>query len=95
VATAIGDRAGLSGSFSRAWTAASSAATVASPKRTEITGGASFNLHPNVAVFASLSRTLGMAADLGGGTTLGFGMSLSAAVPTKQSRNGSSWEAIP
>jgi hypothetical protein len=24
-----------------------------------------------------------MAADLGGGTTLGFGMSLSAAVPTK------------
>jgi hypothetical protein len=83
VATAIGDRAGLSGSFSRAWTAASSAATVASPKRTEITGGASFNLHPNVAVFASLSRTLGMAADLGGGTTLGFGMSLSAAVPTR------------
>ncbi len=83
VGMAIGDRAGLSGSFSRAWTSSPTAATVASPHRTEITGGASYNLHPNMSVFASLSRTLGMAADLGGGTTLGFGMSLSAAVPTK------------
>ena len=40
-------------------------------------------LHPNMAVFTSLSRTLGMSADLGGGTTFGFGMSLSAAVPTR------------
>jgi hypothetical protein len=83
LATAIGDRVGLSGSFSRAWASASSLATVASPHRTEITGGASVNLHPNAAVFASLSRTLGMTADLGGGTTFGFGVSLSAAVPNR------------
>jgi hypothetical protein len=82
--TSIGDRAGVSGSFSRAWTSSTAALSdtaAASARRTEITGGASYNVHPNVAVFASVSRTLGLAADLGGGTTLGVGMSLSASVP--------------
>jgi hypothetical protein len=83
VATSISDRAGLSGSFSRAWSSSPTAATVESLHRTEITGGASYAIRPALSIFASLSRTLGMAADLGGGTTLGFGMSLSAAVPTK------------
>ncbi len=86
VGMSLGDRTGLSGSFSRAWTSSPTAPTdpaAASLHRTEITGGASYNFHPNIGVFTSLSRTLGMSADLGGGTTLGFGMSLSATVPTR------------
>jgi len=83
VGMSIGDSVGLSGSFSRAWSSSSpTAATVASLHRTEITGGASYDVHRNWSIFGSLSRTLGMAADLGGGTTIGFGLSMSASVPT-------------
>jgi hypothetical protein len=42
-------------------------------------GGASYDLKPNIAVFGSISRTLGVAAEEGAGTTLGFGLSWSAA----------------
>ena len=41
--------------------------------------GASYDLKPNVAVFGSISRTLGVAAEEGAGTTLGFGLSWSVA----------------
>ena len=59
--------------------------TVAGPRRNEISGGASYDLKPNIAVFGSISRTIGVAAEDGAGTTLGFGLSLSAA-PTLLTR---------
>ena len=48
-------------------------------RRNELSGGASYNLKPNVAVFGSISRTLGVAAEEGAGTTLCFGLSVNAA----------------
>ena len=85
----VGDRVGISTSFSHAW--ATSPATsagipsLARPRRNELSGGASYDLKPNIAVFGSISRTLGVAAEEGAGTTLGFGLSWSAA-PTSITR---------
>jgi hypothetical protein len=76
----VGDRVGISMSFSHAWaTSPASSPDVAGPRRNEISGGASYDLKPNIAVFGSISRTIGVAAEDGAGTTLGFGLSLSAA----------------
>jgi hypothetical protein len=69
-------------SFSHAWATAPASPGVrgvAAPRRNEISGGASYDLKPNVAVFGSIGRSLGLAAEDGAGTTLGFGFSLSAA----------------
>jgi hypothetical protein len=77
----VSDRIGVSASFSHAWATAPEplgVASAAGPRRNELSGGASYNLKPNVAVFGSISRTLGVAAEEGAGTTLGFGLSLSA-----------------
>jgi hypothetical protein len=80
-AKAVTDRAGLSLAFSHAW-ATSSTAPGATPidtaRRNEISGGGSFDLNPNVSLFGSLGRTLGVAAQDGAGTTLSFGVSLTA-----------------
>jgi hypothetical protein len=85
----VTDRIGISTSFSHAWaTAPASSAGIpnlARPGRNELSGGASYDLKPNVAVFGSISRTLGVAAEEGAGTTLGFGLSWSAA-PTAVTR---------
>lgn len=78
----VGDRLGISMSFSHAWATAPASPGVrgvAAPRRNEISGGASYDLKPNVAVFGSIGRSLGLAAEDGAGTTLGFGFSLSAA----------------
>ena len=79
----VGDRAGISLSFSHAWAtspaASPDASGAAGPRRNELSGGASYDLKPNVAVFGSIGRTLGVAAEDGAGTTMGFGVSLSAA----------------
>ena len=74
----IGDRAGLSLSFSRAWATSPANALNAVPGRNELSGGGSFDLKPNISLFGSLGRTLGLAADDGAGTTISFGLSLSA-----------------
>lgn len=52
---------------------------MAGSRRNELSGGGSYNVKPNIAVFGSISRTLGVAAEQGAGTTLGFGLSWSAA----------------
>jgi hypothetical protein len=73
----------MSMSFSHAWATEPAAApgvpSVAGPRRNEISGGASYDLKPNIAVFGSIGRTIGVASQDGAGTTLGFGLSLSAA----------------
>lgn len=79
----VGDRVGVSMSFSHAWATSPAPAAgipgVAGPRRNEISGGASYDLKPNIAVFGSISRTIGLAAQDGAGTTFGFGLSLSTA----------------
>jgi hypothetical protein len=79
----ISDRIGVSVSFSHAWALspepAPGVASVAGLRRNEWSGGASYDLKPNIALFGSISRTLGVAAEEGAGTTLGFGLSWSAA----------------
>lgn len=77
----VSDRVGLSVSFTRAW-ATSPSAVGAVPidglHRTEISGGGSFDINPNMSIFGSLGRTIGVAAENGAGTTISFGLSLSA-----------------
>ena len=79
----VSDRIGVSVSFSHAWATSpepsAGVASAAGPRRNELSGGASYDLKPNIAVFGSISRTLGVAAEEGAGTTLGFGLSWSAA----------------
>ncbi len=84
----VGDRLDVSMSFSHAWATSSASSLempiLAGPRRSEISGGASYDLKPNIAVFGSIGRTIGIAAADGAGTILGFGLSLSApAVFTK------------
>jgi hypothetical protein len=78
----VADRMGVSVSFSHAWATSQESSApvprVAGPRRNEISGGASYDLKSNVAVFGSLGRTIGIAAEDGAGTTLSFGLSLSA-----------------
>jgi hypothetical protein len=79
----VSDRIGVSVSFSHAWALSpeptAGVASVAGLRRNELSGGASYDLKPNLALFGSISRTLGVAAEEGAGTTLGFGLSWSAA----------------
>jgi hypothetical protein len=86
---AVTDRAGLSVSFSHAWTTSSTApgaTPVPIPRRNEMSGGGSYDLTPNVSLFGSLGRTIGLAAQDGAGTTLSFGVSLTAGPPIGASR---------
>jgi hypothetical protein len=89
IGRAVTDRIGVSASLSHAWATAPASSTgipsLAQPRRNELSGGASYDLKPNVALFGSISRTLGVAAEDGAGTTLGFGLSWSAA-PTAVTR---------
>jgi hypothetical protein len=83
VARAVHERVGVSVSVSHAWTRQPAPLLVAAPlggaRRSEMTGGASFDIKPNVAVFGSIGRTIGMAAEDGAGTTVGFGIAVSVA----------------
>jgi hypothetical protein len=78
----VSDRIGVSASFSHAWatspTLSSGVPGITAASRNEISGSISCDLNPNIAAFASVGRTLGVAAQEGGGTTLGFGLSVSA-----------------
>jgi hypothetical protein len=77
----LSNRLGASMSFSRAWTSQATATgtpAIAGPRRNDLSGGASFDVTPNIAVFGSAGRTIATAAANGAGTTLSFGMSLSA-----------------
>lgn len=82
----MGDRIGISTSFSHAWATSPASSpgipNLARPRRNELSGGASYDLKPNIALFGSISRTLRVAAEEGAGTTLGFGLSWSAAPTT-------------
>jgi hypothetical protein len=73
------ERIAVTGSLSRAWSSSTSLdATVPGPKRHDLSGGASFDVNEHFGVFASIGRTLGTAAEDGAGTTLAFGMSMTA-----------------
>jgi len=89
IGRAVTDRIGISTTLSQAWATAPAASagmpSLSQPPRNEVSGGASYDLRPNIAVFGSISRTLGVAAEEGAGTTLGFGLSWSAA-PTAVTR---------
>jgi len=79
----VNDRIAVSVSFSRAWAStpeprAGVVIGVGAP-RNELSGGASYNLVRNLAVFGSLNRTYGVAFEEGAGTTLGFGLSWNVA----------------
>jgi hypothetical protein len=77
----LSDRLGASMSFSRAWTSQATATgtqAIAGPRRNDLSGGASLDVSPNIAVFGSVGRTIATAAENGAGTTLSFGLSLSA-----------------
>ena len=78
VGRSLGKRVGVSMSFSRAWTSqATPTPAIAGPRRNDLSGGASFDVSPNLAVFGSVGRTLATAAEDGAGTTISFGLSLS------------------
>jgi len=84
--TQVGDRVGVSISFSRAWSSSSSLdPTIAAPSRNDLSGGVSMDLTSHIGVFGSIGRTIGTSDENGAGTTVGFGMSFSAspAVITK------------
>jgi hypothetical protein len=80
----VSDRFGVSVSFSHAWASSpeplAGVTAAAGPPRNELSGGASYDLTRNIAVFGSLGRTFGVAAEEGAGTTLGLGLSWSSAV---------------
>lgn len=81
IGRSVSNRLGVSMSFSRAWTsqaATPGAPAIAGPRRNDLSGGASFDVTPNIAVFGSVGRTLATAAENGAGTTISFGLSLSA-----------------
>jgi hypothetical protein len=81
LARPLGDRFGLSMSFSTAWASSSPVrlAGVTASRRSEFSGSLSYDLRPNVAIFGSLGHTVGVAAENGAGATFGLGLSLSAA----------------
>jgi hypothetical protein len=81
VGRSLSSRVGVSMSFSHAWTTPETSETpdISGPRRNDLSGGASFEVTPNIAVFGSVGRTLATAAENGAGTTISFGLSLTAA----------------
>lgn len=82
ISRSVSNRLGLSMSFSRAWTSQATTTpgtpAIAGPRRSDLSGGASFDVTPNIAVFGSVGRTLATAVEHGAGTTISFGLSLNA-----------------
>jgi hypothetical protein len=80
----VGERVGVSISFSRAWSSSASIdPAVPAPSRNDVSGGVSFDMTPNIGVFGSIGRTIGTTEENGAGTTLSFGLSLTAARTSK------------
>jgi hypothetical protein len=73
----VTDRLSMSASFSRAWSTAP-AAGLSGRTRNDLSGSAAYHATDMISLFGSIGRTLGTATQEGGGTTLGFGMSISA-----------------
>jgi hypothetical protein len=68
-------RLSLSMAFSRAWaTTSSTDPTAPSPNRTDVSGGASYTVLPNVGLFGSIGHTIDTADVDGAGMTLSVGM---------------------
>ena len=82
IGRSVSDRVGVSASYSHAWATSPGVSAgltgAAGSRRNELSGGASYDLKPNLALFGSLSRTIGVAAEEGAGTVVSFGMSWSA-----------------
>lgn len=79
VGALVHEKVGVSLSFSRAWSSSPSIdQAIAPPSRNDVSGGVSFDLTPHIGVFGSLGRTIGTTEENGAGTTLSFGLSLTA-----------------
>ena len=79
IGRSLSDRLAVSMSVSHAWTGpASATSAIAGPRRNDLSGGASFDITPDIALFGSVGRTIATAAANGAGTTISVGMSLSA-----------------
>jgi hypothetical protein len=74
----LGNRVGVSISFSHAWAAQPAPTGAAASRRNDVSGGVSFDLTPTMAVFGSIGRTIATAAENGAGTTLSFGFAVNA-----------------
>jgi hypothetical protein len=75
----VTNRLGVSMSFSHAWTSqATLTPGTVGRRRSDLSGGASFDVTRNISVFGSVGRTVATASANGAGTTIGFGMSLNA-----------------
>ena len=67
-------KVGASLSFTRSWS--NDSATGVSADRRELSGGASYLVKPQVAVFGALGRTIGTTDESGAGTTVSGGVSV-------------------
>src|SRR6185503_8715101 len=66
VGRSLTPRLGVSMALSHAWTSQAAAlAAIDGPRRNDLSGGASFDVTPNIAVFGSVGRTLATAAENG------------------------------
>jgi hypothetical protein len=75
----VGNRFGVSVSFSRSWsTSASNDPALERPKRNELSASSSFDMTPNVALFGSVGQTIGTDPQYGGGRTFSVGLALTA-----------------
>jgi len=71
----VNARISLSGTLSRAWSSDSvGTTTIPGSDRTEIVGGAAFNLTSHIAIFGSVGQTIATSDANGAGTTLVGGM---------------------
>jgi hypothetical protein len=84
VGRSLSDRFGVSASLSHAWATlpeqSSGVARTIGEARDELSGGASYELMRGIGVFGSITRTLGITAEDGGGTALGVGLSWSTEI---------------
>jgi hypothetical protein len=78
--TQVKGRVGVSVSFSRAWSTSPLAdPLIESPKRNELSGGASIDLTPHIGLFGSIGQTIATSPQNGAGRTFAIGMSVTAA----------------
>ena len=65
-------RIGLSASFTRSWATDDTTGTTIT--RQQLSGGASYFVRPNIAVYGAIGRTIATADESGAGTTVGGGV---------------------
>ena len=79
VGTSLSARLAATLSLSRAWTTSALSDTfLQSSARNDISAGLSMDVAPHIGLFGSLGRTFNTDPQYGAGTTIGFGISLSA-----------------